>query len=307
MARAKIGLALGSGSARGWSHIGIIEALAEAGIEPDVVCGTSMGSLVGAAYVTGRMTPLRVWAEAVSWREIVGMLDIRLMRGGLMEGRQIMGFLRGLEMAGSIEDAPKPFAAVATDLMTGEEIWLTSGPIVDAVRASIALPGIFSPARVDGKWLVDGGLVNPVPVSVCRALGAEIVIAVNLNSDLIGRRVRGAILSRRQRSGPKARKDFLERLKKQMPVALRRPAGMLAPLLIERGESSPGYFDVLANAIYIMQDQITQARLATERPDVVLAPALRNIGLLDFNRAAEAIAEGRACVARSLADIRARL
>jgi NTE family protein len=307
MARAKIGLALGSGSARGWSHIGIIEALAEAGIEPDIVCGTSMGSLVGAAYITGRMTPLRVWAEAVSWREIVGMLDIRLMRGGLMDGRQIMGFLRSLEMAGSIEDAPKPFAAVATDLMTGEEIWLTAGPIVDAVRASIALPGIFSPARVDGKWLVDGGLVNPVPVSVCRALGAEIVIAVNLNSDLIGRRARGAILGRRQRSGPKARKDFLERLKKQMPVALRRPAGKLAPLLIERGESSPGYFDVLANAIYIMQDQITQARLATEKPNVVLAPTLRNIGLLDFNRAAEAIAEGRACVARSLPDIRAHI
>jgi len=307
MARAKIGLALGSGSARGWSHIGIIEALAEAGIEPDIVCGTSMGSLVGAAYITGRMTPLRVWAEAVSWREIVGMLDIRLMRGGLMDGRQIMGFLRGLEMAGSIEDAPKPFAAVATDLMTGEEIWLTAGPIVDAVRASIALPGIFSPARVDGKWLVDGGLVNPVPVSVCRALGAGIVIAVNLNSDLIGRRARGAILGRRQRSGPKARKDFLERLQKQMPVALRRPAGMLAPLLIERGESSPGYFDVLANAIYIMQDQITQARLATEKPDVVLSPALRDIGLLDFNRAAEAIAEGRACVARCLPDIRARI
>jgi len=307
MARAKIGLALGSGSARGWSHIGIIEALAEAGIEPDIVCGTSMGSLVGAAYITGRMTPLRVWAEAVSWREIVGMLDIRLMRGGLMDGRQIMGFLRSLEMAGSIEDAPKPFAAVATDLMTGEEIWLTAGPIVDAVRASIALPGIFSPARVDGKWLVDGGLVNPVPVSVCRALGAEIVIAVNLNSDLIGRRVRGAILGRRQRSGPKARKDFLERLKKQMPVALRRPAGKLAPLLIERGESSPGYFDVLANSIYIMQDQITQARLATEKPEVVLSPSLRNIGLLDFNRAAEAIAEGRACVARCLPDIRARI
>jgi NTE family protein len=307
MARAKIGLALGSGSARGWSHIGIIEALAEAGIEPDIVCGTSMGSLVGAAYVTGRMTPLRVWAEAVSWREIVGMLDIRLMRGGLMDGRQIMGFLRSLEMAGSIEDAPKPFAAVATDLMTGEETWLTAGPIVDAVRASIALPGILSPARVDGKWLVDGGLVNPVPVSVCRALGAGIVIAVNLNSDLIGRRTRGAILGRRQRSGPKARKDFLERLKKQMPVALRRPAGTLAPLLIERGESSPGYFDVLANSIYIMQDQITQARLAAEKPEVVLAPKLRNVGLLDFNRAAEAIAEGRACVARSLPDIRARI
>jgi NTE family protein len=305
MARAKIGLALGSGSARGWSHIGIIESLLEAGIEPDIVCGTSMGSLVGAAYVTRRLTPLRVWAEAVSWREIVGLLDLRLMRGGLMDGRQIMGFLRSIEMAGPIEETAKPYAAVATDLMTGEEVWLTSGPIDQAVRASIALPGIFSPARVGGKWLVDGGLVNPVPVSVCRALGADIVIAVNLNSDLIGRRVRGVFLGRRPGRSAKARKDFLERLQKQMPVALRRPAAALAPRLIEPGESSPGYFDVLANSIYIMQDQITQARLAAEKPEVVLAPALRNIGLLDFNRAADAIAEGRACIARSLADIRA--
>jgi len=304
MPRAKIGLALGSGSARGWSHIGIIESLLEAGIEPDIVCGTSMGSMVGAAYITGQMTPLRIWAEAVSWREIVGMLDIRLRRGGLMDGRQIMGFLRRLEMAGPIERAAKPFAAVATDLMTGEEVWLTSGPIDDAVRASIALPGIFSPARLDDKWLVDGGLVNPVPVSVCRALGAEIVIAVNLNSDLVGRG-RGVILGRRRRSGPKARRDFVRRLQQQMPVPLRRPAALLAPLLVEPGPSSPGYFDVLANSIYIMQDQITQARLAAEKPEVILAPSLRNVGILDFNRAAEAIAEGRACVARALPAIRA--
>jgi NTE family protein len=143
-----------------------------------------------------------------------------------------------------------------------------------------------------------------VPVSVCRALGAEIVIAVNLNSDLVGRG-RGVVLGRRRRSGPKARRDFVERLQKQMPVALRRPAGMLAPLLIDRGESSPGYFDVLANSIYIMQDQITRARLAAEKPEVILAPKLRHVGLLDFNRAAETIAEGRASVARSLPAIRA--
>jgi NTE family protein len=307
MARAKIGLALGSGSARGWSHIGIIEALAEADIEPDIVCGTSMGSFVGAAYVAGQMTPLRVWAEAVGWREIVRFLDLRPMRGGLIEGRQIMGFLRRLDMEGPIERLAKPYAAVATDLMTGEEVWLTTGPIDDAVRASIALPGIFSPARIDGKWLVDGGLVNPVPVSVCRALGADVVIAVNLNSDLIGRRVRGVFLGRARQGGTKMRKEFLGRLQKQIPAAIRRPSAKVPPSLPAPDSPSPGYFDVLANAIYIMQDQITQARLAAEKPDVVLAPALRNIGLLDFNRAAEAIAEGRACVARCLPDIRARI
>ena len=171
MARPRIGLALGSGSARGWSHIGIIESLLEAGIEPDIVCGTSMGSFVGAAYVTGQLPRLRVWAEAVSWREIVRLLDLRLIRGGLIDGRQIMGFLRGLDMAGPIERIQKPYAAVATDLMTGEEVWLTTGPIDEAIRASIALPGILSPARIDDKWLVDGGLVNPVPVGVPGARG----------------------------------------------------------------------------------------------------------------------------------------
>ena len=306
MARPRIGLALGSGSARGWSHIGIIESLLEAGIEPDIVCGTSMGSFVGAAYVTGQLPRLRVWAEAVSWREIVRLLDLRLIRGGLIDGRQIMGFLRGLDMAGPIERIQKPYAAVATDLMTGEEVWLTTGPIDEAVRASIALPGILSPARIDDKWLVDGGLVNPVPVSVCRALGADIVIAVNLNSDLVGRG-RGVILGRRRRTGPKARKDFVERLQKQIPVALRRPAARVARQRVDPGLTSPGYFDVLANSIYIMQNQITQSRLAVERPEVILAPSLRNIGLLDFNRAGEAIAEGRASVASALPEIRAHI
>ena len=188
MAGPRIGLALGSGSARGWSHIGIIESLADAGIEADIVCGTSMGSLVGAAYVAGRLTELRQWAETATWREIVRLMDVRLSGGGLINGKQVVSFLRELGVEKPIESYTKRYAAVATDLVSGREIWLESGPIHEAVRASIALPGILSPAKVGGKWLVDGGLSNPVPVSVCRALGAEVIIAVNLNGDLLGRR-----------------------------------------------------------------------------------------------------------------------
>lgn len=185
MARPRIGLALGSGSARGWAHIGVIEALHDAGIEPDIVCGASIGSLVGAAYVTDQLATLKTFAEALTWREIVGLLDVRLSGGGLISGQQIVALLHRLNIAAKIEDCAKPFAAIATDLETGREIWLRDGPIDDAVRASISLPGIFSPARHGEHWLVDGGLVNPVPVSACRALGADIVIAVNINGDIV--------------------------------------------------------------------------------------------------------------------------
>jgi NTE family protein len=299
MTAPRIGLALGSGSARGWSHIGIIESLAEAGIEADIVCGTSMGSLVGAAYVAGHLTELRQWAETATWREIVGLMDVRLSGGGLISGSQVVSFLKGLGVEAPIESYTKRYAAVATDLVSGREIWLESGPIHEAVRASIALPGIFSPARVGGKWLVDGGLSNPVPVSVCRALGAEVIIAVNLNGDLLARRFASepdaeTALSARLPS------DFLDRLLK----GLREQASQIAPRLLQKGSSTPGYFEVLANCINIMQDHITRARLAGEPPHVMLAPRLRDIGLMEFNRAKEAIAEGRYCVEQALPMLR---
>jgi len=303
MARPRIGLALGSGSARGWSHIGVIDSLLEAGIEPDIVCGTSIGSLVGAAYVTGCLPELRKWAEAATWREIVGLLDVRLSDGGLIEGRKIVDFLRTLGIDGLIESCGKQYAAVATDLATGREIWLQSGPIHEAVRASIALPGIFSPTTLDGKWLVDGGLSNPVPVSICRALGADVIIAVNLNGDLVGRRFESrseeAVATEPAPSG-----EFFARVLAQLPAALREQADGIAARLLSREPATPGYFDVLANSINIMQDHITRTRLAGEPPHVQLVPRLRDIALLEFNRAAEAIAEGRACVEQALPVLR---
>jgi NTE family protein len=304
MARPKIGLALGSGSARGWSHIGVIEALAEAGFAPDIVCGTSMGAFVGAVHVAGRLADLRQWAEGVNWREIVRFLDLRLLGGGLIDGREIVGFLRRHGVSGPIEDFATPFAAIATELGTGREMCMTRGPIEEAVRASIALPGIFSPARADHGWLVDGGLVNPVPVSACLALGADVVIAVNLNGDRVGRR--GVIVPPDRAAGARSlRRALLERFEAQVPPALKRQVAGIAPKILPPSPARPGYFDVLANSIYIMQDQITRARLAAERPAVTLNPRLATIGLLEFNRAKEAIAEGRACVERGLKEIRA--
>lgn len=295
MARPRIGLALGSGSARGWSHIGVIEALQAAGIELDIICGSSFGAIVGAAYVTGQLSALKSFAEALTSREIVSLLDVSLSGGGLINGKKITELLRKLGIDTAIEKCAVPFAAIATDLETGREVWLREGPINEAVRASIALPGIFSPARNGARWLVDGGLVNPVPVSACRALGAEIVIAVNLNGDIVGRRFKT------ESTTPP---EFLRRLISQIPAAFQKQASVIAPKLLQSAPSNPGYFDVLANSINIMQDQITRSRLAGEPPHVMLVPRLGSIGLMEYHRAAEAIVEGRACVEQAMPILR---
>ena len=304
MTRPRIGLALGSGSARGWAHIGVIDSLIEAGIEPDVVCGTSIGALVGAAYVAGHLGPLRTWAETATWRQILRLTDVRLTGGGLINGRQVVAFLHGLGIDQPIESYDRPYAAVATDLATGREIWLQSGPIHEAVRASIALPGILSPARIDGRWLVDGGLSNPIPVSVCRALGADVIIAVNLNGDLLARRFAVELDPSAPTESSGAPRPFLHRMAGRLPKALGRRAAKGAAAHASPRETPPGYFDVLATSLNIMQDHITRTRLAGEPPHVMLVPRLRSIGLMEFNRAEEAIEEGRACVEQALPALR---
>ena len=304
MKRPRIGLALGSGAARGLSHIGVIDSLAEAGVEPDIVCGSSIGSLVGASYAAGRLDALRQWAEAATWREVVGMLDVKFSGGGLISGGLVVAFLRRIGLTEPIESYAKTYAAIATDLVTGREIWMRSGPIDEAVRASIAVPGIFSPARIGGQWLVDGGLSNPIPVSVCRALGADVIIAVNLNGDLLGRRFEAGAPRSATRAASRLPDEFVDRVVSQLPAGLRAQAARIAPRLMPRQSSTPGYFDVIMTSIDIMQDQITRTRLAGEPPHVMLTPRLGHIGLMEFNRAKEAIAEGRLCVEQALPALR---
>lgn len=299
MTRPRIGLALGSGSARGLSHIGVLDALTEAGIEPDVVCGASIGALVGAAYVAGKLAGLRHWAESATWRQVVRLMDVRLMGGGLIDGKQVVALLRTLGIDAPIESYAKRYAAVATDLASGREIWLQSGPILEAVRASIALPGIVSPVEIDGKWLVDGGLTNPVPISVCRALGAEVIIAVNLNGDLVGRRFDRARTPPAVTAPSRVSTELFRRMLSQLP-GVRPEQAAEAAADQPRVSSAPGYLDVLANSLNIMQDHITRTRLAGEPPDVLLVPRLGDIGLMEFTRAKEAIAEGRHSVQHAL-------
>ncbi len=301
MARPRIGLALGSGSARGWAHIGVICGLVDSGLEPDVVCGSSIGALIGGAYVSGRLDSLETLAVTATVRDLVRLIDVTLSGGGLIEGERLKRVLAMGQGDVSIETLPKPFGAVATDLAGGREIWLQEGSLLEAVRASISVPGIITPARHGELWLVDGGLVNPGPVSLCRALGAQAVIAVNLNADLVGRRTGpGPLSGRRSARRRRARAELLERIAPRLPLGLKDPAAALAAQILGAATAAPGLFDVLAGSIHIMQDRITSSRMAGDPPEVLLQPRLAQINALEFDRAQEAIDEGRDCVHRML-------
>jgi NTE family protein len=295
----KIGLALGSGAARGWSQIGIIEGLAAMGIVPEVVAGPSVGALVGAAFVTGKLAGLKARMESFGRRHVAAMFDLRFTSGGLIEGKRIENFLDELGITGAIETTGHRYAAVATNLQTGREVWLQTGPIGRAVRASIGMPGIFSPVRHEESdgWLIDGGFVNPVPVSVARALGADIVIAVDLNSELVGRRFKAPDDEVSVPITPPA-------ISAQQPQWLRERINPVLERMLQSGPDHPGLFEVLANSLNIMQDRITRARLAGDPPDVLLRPRLGNFSWLDFHRATEGIAEGLSCVESASAIIR---
>jgi len=182
--RKKIGLALGGGSARGWSHVGVLRALEEMGIKADVVAGTSAGALVGAAWTLGRLDDFERWLASLEKRDVFGYFDFSLS-GGVLKGQRLFDFFSVHVEDRPIEDLPLPFGTVATDLETGAEVWLRRGSLQAAIRASVSIPALLKPVQVDGRWCVDGSLSNPVPVSLCRALGAEVVIAVDVNGGLL--------------------------------------------------------------------------------------------------------------------------
>ena len=299
MGRPLVGVALGSGAARGWAHVGVLEVLQEEGISLDIVVGSSSGALAGAFYAIGELEMLSDWGIRLDWRETMRLLDIRPTGGGLIQGERLMAFLFENRRDVLIEDLPMPFAAVATDLDSGREVWLREGPLTTAVRASIAIPGLFSPVRHGGRWLVDGGLVNPVPVAPCRALGADVVIAVNLNGDLVARRRARRANPGRGRAG-KARSELIEALTRKIAPS----GGFVVEQLLGTGPERPGFFDVVLGSINIMQDRLTRSRMAGDPPDVMVVPQLPGIALLDFNRAEEAIEEGRRSMRRMLPVLR---
>src|SRR6476620_7868175 len=304
MRRPVIGLALGGGAARGFAHIGIIRTLVAHGIFPNVVVGTSIGAVVGGAYASGHLDAVEEWARSLQPRNIFSYLDIRLNGSGLIGGAKLAAELEASIGTTLIEDLPIKFATVATEVRTGHEIWLTHGRVVDAMRASYALPGIFSPVLVGDRWLVDGALVNPVPVSAARAFGAEIVIAANLSSDVFAHST--TIYSH----GPSADVS-VSVAPEPAPEAEPPKRGLGKFFSIERtmkreffgSAGRPGISTVMVDAFNIMQDRITRARLAGDPPDLLISPRVARIGLFDFHRADDLIAHGTRAAERAIDSI----
>lgn len=293
MAGAKIGIALGGGAARGWAHIGVLKVFREAGIEADIIAGTSIGAVVGGCYAAGQMDELEAFARELTRRRVFGYLDFNLAGSGLITGNRLSDRLMKSLGALSIEDLGRKFTAVATEIGTGHEIWLSRGPLVEAIKASYALPGIFKPVVVANRWLFDGALVNPIPVSVCRAHGARYVIAVNLNADVCGR---GTVVPH----GADPEAPLAETEQSGEKAAAKK---LLLRQMFGRGENGPGISTVMFDAFNIVQDRIARSRLAGDPPDAMVSPRLAAIGPFEFHRADELIALGEAAARRVVDDV----
>jgi NTE family protein len=288
----RIGLALGAGAARGWAHIGALHELTAMGLVPDVVVGSSIGALVGGCFAAGRLDELESFARSLTRRRVFGLLDFSFSGAGLIGGDRLRIRLQESLGAMRVEDLPMRFAGVATELSTGHEVWLRRGALIDAMRASYALPGVFEPVQLGRRWLIDGAVVNPVPVSVARALGAERVLALSIAIDGTGR---GAT----RHDG--VENELLEEIEEEAPPATRRVVNLL-----RRGRakaSAPGLASVMVNAFNITQDRLMRSRLAGDPPDVLINLKVGRIGVFEFDRAEELIALGREAVRRARDDI----
>jgi NTE family protein len=273
----KIAIALGSGSARGWAHIGVIKALIRHGIEPDIVCGTSIGALVGAAYAHDRLDELEDWALNLSRWKLLRFLDVTLSRGAVVHAERVRKELSAvIEDNIMIEDLAKPFAAVATDMMNGREVRFMHGSLHDAVLASTAIPGFLPPVYYRQRWLFDGGVVNPVPINLARHFEPDFVFAVNLNGNIVYRHYS-------------------------------TPHSQSVESQIDETMSSPSMFESFAKAINVMQDRITRSRMVGDPPDILIAPKISSVDMMDFDRAKEIIEAGEQSVEKQIAEIKEAL
>jgi NTE family protein len=302
VAQPQIGLALGSGLARGFAHIGALKALQKHNIKPTIVTGTSIGALVGGCYLAGKLDEFEAWAKGLNRRKIFSYLDFRVRSAGLIGGNRLINLLEEHFADMFIEDLPHPFVAIAADLVTGHEVWLRKGNFIDGMRASFALPGVFPPVEINQRKLVDGALVNPVPVSPCQALGARMTIAIDLNADLIGKAAKpgqsyqtitGFDVYNDQDVAPEDQKRIF--------------GGAMTKRLFRREENNPSLFGVMISALTIIQDRVTRSRLAGDPPDVHIKPRIGHIGLMEFEKAQEMIDEGEAAVERAMPEIKAAI
>ncbi|GEA10986.1 patatin-like phospholipase family protein [Alteromonas sp. KUL49] len=331
----KIGLALGAGAARGWTHIGVIRALERLGIQIDVVSGCSIGAYVGAAYASGRLDELHDWAVGLTEWQVLGLLGVGLRRGGIVSGQKVFDKLASDFSLPTFEEMHKPFACVATDIHTGREVTFNHGNVATSVQASCAIPALFSPVAHEGRWLVDGAVVNPVPVNLCRQLGADYVIAVNLNADF--RHIRLEKLRKDHEENQRKTDDFFTKshnaLKQLFKSDNSKESEVLdsndATAIVTDGDvqsdsqelqvfeqevkeipplgAAPGIMNVMSSALEILQARVTRSRLAGEPPDILIEPQLTDVGIMEFHRAGELCLKGEATVERLAEQIRFQL
>jgi len=302
--KGKIGIALGGGAARGWAHIGVLRALAAAGIHPDIVVGTSIGAVVGGCYVADHLDDLEDFATGLSKRSVFSYLDFSLTGTSLISGQRLCAKLERRIKCMRIEQMEKKFAAVATEMGSGHEVWLKRGRLIDAMRASYAIPGVFRPVQVKNRWLMDGAIVNPVPVSVCRALGARTVIAVNLNNDAC---TQGTIIPDYEFGDAPLARCEEEPAKPETSGTTRSALKLLHRQFFGKEDGAPGMTSVMLDAVNITQDRIARSRLAGDPPDLMISPRLDDIGLFEFYRAKEAIEAGEAATKFKLNEFQANI
>jgi NTE family protein len=283
--RPKIGLALGAGVARGWAHIGVIRRLLAEGIKPDVIAGTSIGAVVGGGLACGNLDAIEDWARGLGKTNMFRFLNIKLGGSGLFGSEKLNAQMTERFGTHNFADLHIPFTAVACELKTGHEVWLKEGPVSEAIRASFALPGIFEPRLIDNQWLVDGALVNPVPVSVCRAAGCDLVIAVNLSEDIYGR-------ARARREGALDTGEYGVFSENTAPPAMQGGNRSILRRFFGHKDNAPSMFANLVASVHIMQNRLSRSRLAGDPPDVTITPRCGHVGLMEFHRASELIDEG---------------
>ncbi len=284
----RIGVALSSGGARGWAHIGVLHALEMAGFSPDVVCGTSIGAVIGALHIRGALGDFARYVRRMNRLRLSQYFDFTLSAGGIIAGKRVLQVLGPIFGDTAIEDLPRGFACVATDLSTGDEVWLRQGRVIDALRASYSIPGLFPPVQLGGRWLLDGALVNPLPVSLCRALGAEVIIAVDVNA--------GILAPMRVEADELALGERRSLIGRGLPGFSRGYFG--------RRKGGPSTFGVVTRSFQIAQTRLSRIRLAEDPPNLLLCPDVGRIGPLEFYRAGDCIAAGEAAVHEALAAIK---
>jgi NTE family protein len=312
--RKKVGIALGSGSARGWAHIGVFKALDEENIQIDYIAGTSIGALVGSVYAEGNIKSLEKFAKSITWKTIISYLDITLPINGLISGKRVSKLLTGYFTSKKIESLNIPFCCVAVDIATGKEVRINSGRIVDAIRSSISIPGIFTPFEKDERCFVDGGVINPLPVNVVMEMGAEIVIAVDLNNYTIDKKKLNI-----EDSGNQKKIGY-----ENMSITKENRDSQIIQIIEEKYFSIKGsiknkfnhlagrknvqnIFEIIANSTYIMQKKITQCNLSQFKPDILIQPELGSFKLFDFDRAEVAINEGYDKTKQIIVDLKKKI